>query len=132
VLVNGKVAIAAGSTISGRVVAVQTAKRFGGLAQLDLEFASLRLASGSEWPISASFHGQGEPQSKKDAVAIGGGAVAGAVLGRILGKDSEDTVLGAVVGGAIGTGIAARNRGEEVTLPEGVAVEIHLNAPFEG
>ena len=132
VLVNGKVAIAAGSTISGRVVAVQTAKRFGGRAQLDLEFASLRLASGSEWPISASFHGQGEPQSKKDAVAIGGGAVAGAVLGRILGKDSEDTVLGAVVGGAIGTGIAARDRGEEVTLPEGIAVEIHLNAPFEG
>jgi hypothetical protein len=41
-------------------------------------------------------------------------------------------VLGALVGGAIGTGIAARNRGEEVTLPEGTEVEIQLDAPFEG
>ena len=35
-----------------------------------------------------------------------------------------------VVGGAIGTGIAARKKGEEVSLPEGVAIEIHLDAPF--
>ena len=32
----------------------------------------------------------------------------------------------------IGTGIAARNRGEEVTLLEGIAVEIHLDAAFGG
>ena len=29
-----------------------------------------------------------------------------------------------------GTGIAARNRGEEVTISEGVVVEIRLDAPF--
>ena len=132
VLVNGQVAIAAGSTISGRVVAVQPAKRVGGRALLNLEFATLRLASGSEWPLSASFHEQSDSQSKQDAAAIGGGAAAGAVLGRVFGKDSKGTVLGAVVGAAIGTGIAARNRGEEVTLPEGIAVEINLDKPFEG
>jgi hypothetical protein len=36
------------------------------------------------------------------------------------------------VGGAIGTGIAARTRGQQVTLPEGIAVEIELDRPFEG
>jgi hypothetical protein len=130
VSLNGTVAIAAGSTISGRVVDVQPSKRFGGQAQLNLEFTILQVASGRESPISASFHGQGESQTRSDATTIGGAAAAGAVLGRVIGKDSESTVLGAVIGGAIGTGIAARNRGEEVTLPEGIAVEIHLDAPF--
>ncbi len=128
VLLNGRVAIAAGSVVSGRVVDVKPAKKLGGRAQLNLEFASIRFASGGESPISASFNGQAE--SQKDAVTIGAAAAGGAILGRILGKDSESTVLGAVVGGAIGTGIAARKKGEEVNLPEGVAVEIHLDAPF--
>jgi Zn-dependent protease with chaperone function len=129
VLVNGRVAIAAGSVVSGRVVAVQPAKKIGGRAQLNLEFTSIRFASGGESPISASLNGQAD--SQKDAVTIGAAAAGGAVLGRILGKDSHSTVLGAVIGGAIGTGIAARKKGEEVNLPEGVAVEIRLDAPFD-
>jgi outer membrane lipoprotein SlyB len=97
---------------------------------MNLEFSSLKLASGAEQPISASFHGQGESQTKKDSATIGGAAAGGAVVGRVLGDDSEDTVLGALVGGAIGTAIAARNRGEEVVLPQGLTVEIHLDAPI--
>jgi Zn-dependent protease with chaperone function len=128
VLLNGRVAIAAGSIVSGRVVAVQPAKKIGGRAQLNLEFTSIRFASGGESPISASLNGQAD--SQKDAVTIGAAAAGGAVLGRVLGKDSNSTVLGAVIGGAIGTGIAARKKGEEVNLPEGVAVEIRLDAPF--
>jgi hypothetical protein len=130
VRVDGKLAIAAGSTISGRIVAAQPAKRFGGRAQLNLEFTSLRIASGKESPISASFHERGEDQPRNDAATIGGAAVAGAVLGRVLGKDSDSTILGAVVGGAIGTGIAAKDKGEEVVLPVDIAVEIHLDASF--
>jgi outer membrane lipoprotein SlyB len=128
VLLDGAVAIAAGSTVSGRVVDVQQAKRFGGRAQLNLEFTTLRLASGSERPIAASFHGQAD--GPRDAVIIGGAAAGGAVLGRVLGEEDKDAVLGAILGGAIGTGIAARKRGEEVTVPEGVAIEIRLDAPF--
>ena len=52
------------------------------------------------------------------------------MLGRVVGKDGKGTVLGALLGGAIGTGIAARNNGEEVTLPEGLTVEIHLDSPL--
>jgi predicted Zn-dependent protease len=132
VLLNGRVAIAAGSTITGRVVAVQPAAKLGGRAQLNLEFATLRDASGRESPIAASFHGQGKSQTKKDAATIGGAAVGGAILGRAIGKDRKATVLGALVGGAIGTGIAAKNGREEVTLPEGIAIEIHLDSPFAG
>jgi hypothetical protein len=130
VRMNGREAIAAGSMISGRVVGVERPGGFGDLAQLNLEFTSLRLRSGVERPISASFHDEGEAQSKKDAVIIGGAAAGGAVLGKVLGDDSDSTVLGALIGGAIGTGIAARNQGEEVTIPEGVAIKIQLDAPF--
>jgi hypothetical protein len=131
VSVNGREAIATGSMISGRVVSVERPARFGDLAQLNLEFTSLRVGSGVESPISASFRGEGEAQSTKDAVIIGGAAAGGAVLGKVLGDDSESTVLGALIGGAIGTGIAARNRGEEVTIPEGMVIEIQLDAPFD-
>jgi Zn-dependent protease with chaperone function len=133
VRLNGRVAIPAGSTIAGRVLSAKPAARLGnGRAQLNLEFTSLRLAGGRESPISASFHEQGASQTRKDGVTIGAAAAGGAVLGRVLGNDSKDTVLGALVGGAIGTGIAARTRGQQVTLPEGIAVEIELDRPFEG
>jgi Zn-dependent protease with chaperone function len=131
VRVNGRDAIATGSTISGRVISVESPGRFGDLAQLTLEFTSLRVGSGAESPISASFHSEGEAQSTRDAVIIGGAAAGGAVLGEVLGDDSDGTVLGALIGGAIGTGIAARNRGEEVTIPEGMVFEIRLDAPFD-
>jgi hypothetical protein len=131
VLVDGEIAIAAGSIVSGRVVQALASRRLGGRAQIDLEFLSLELASGGERPISASFHDRGESQNKKDAVIIGGSAAGGALLGRIFGSDSDDTVLGALVGGAIGTGIAARNKGQEVTLPAGTTIEIHLDSPLE-
>jgi hypothetical protein len=130
VRIDGRDAIAAGSMISGRVVSAERPGRFGDLAQLNLEFTSLRIASGVESPISASFHGEGEAQETRDAVVIGGAAVGGAVLGKVLGDDSDSTVLGALIGGAIGTGSAARNRGEEVTIPEGMAIAIRLDAPF--
>jgi hypothetical protein len=130
VRVNGRITIPVGSTIAGRVADVKSAKRFGGRAQMNLEFSSLILESGAEIPISASFHGQAESQTKKDSVTIGGAAAGGAVVGRVLGDDSEDTVLGALVGGAIGTAIAARNRGEEVVVSKGITMEIHLDAPI--
>jgi hypothetical protein len=133
VRLNGRVAIPAGSIIAGRVLSAKPAARLGNArAQLNLEFTSLRLAGGRESPISASFHEQGAGQTRKDGVTIGAAAAGGAVLGRVLGNDRKDTVLGAVVGGAIGTGIAARTRGQQVTLPEGIAVEIELDRPFEG
>jgi Zn-dependent protease with chaperone function len=133
VRLNGRVAIPSGSIIAGRVLSAKPAAKLGsGRAQLNLEFTSLQLAAGRESPISASFHEQGASQTRRDGVTIGAAAAGGAVLGRVLGNDSKDTVLGAVVGGAIGTGIAAHNRGEEVTLPKGIAVEIQLDSPFEG
>jgi Zn-dependent protease with chaperone function len=133
VMVDGKVAIAKGSIISGQVMAVQPSKskKFGGRAQLNLEFTSLQVASGGKSPISASFLGQGKSQKKKDAVTIGGAAVGGAIIGRIIGKDTKGAVLGGLVGGAIGTGIAAKNHGQEVTLPEGMTIAIQLDSPFE-
>jgi hypothetical protein len=114
------------------VLSARPAARLGSRrAQLNLQFTSLRIGSGRDGPISASFHEQGASQTRRDATTIGAAAAAGAVIGRALGDERKDTVLGAVVGGAIGTGIAARNRGEEVTLPEGI-VEIRLDAAFGG
>jgi hypothetical protein len=132
VLLNGRVAIPAGAVITGRVVNVKPGQRLGGRAELNLEFIGLKVGSGRESPISASFAGQGASQTRRDATTIGAAAAGGAVLGHAIGKDDKDTVLGALIGGAIGTGIAARSKGEEVTLPEGVAVAIQLDAPFGG
>ena len=131
--VDGKVAIAAGSTVTGTVVTARPAKRLGGASQLDLAFTSLELPSGVESPLQASFPGTGKRQTAKDAGTIGGATAGGAILGRIIGHDRDNeaggTAIGAAVGAAVGTGIAASNRGQDVTLPEGLTIEIQLDAP---
>ena len=134
VYVDGRVAIGAGATVTGRVVEVEPAKKIGGRAKLNLEFTSVKTLDGSEWPLSATFHDQAKSQTKKDAATIGGSTAGGAILGRIMGHqkgdDAEGTTIGAIVGAAVGTAIAASNTGEEVTIAAGTEVPIELLRPI--
>jgi len=132
VVLDGKVVIPAGSTVSGTVAEARGLKVIGGRSRLRVEFNSVELPSG-ETPIRAGFVREGKSETKKDAATIGGAAAGGAILGRILGRghDAKDTALGAIVGGAAGTGIAAGTKGEEIVLPPGTRLALRLQAPAE-
>jgi hypothetical protein len=130
---DGRVAIPAGSVVSGQVSAVQPAKKIGGQARLVLDFDTLRLTSGDVVPVRSTVEYVGKKQAGKDAATIGGSAAGGAILGRVLGGDDKDkgTVLGAVVGAAIGTAVAAKNKNDPVLIETGAITELLLYEPVE-
>lgn len=129
---GGREAVPAGATIEGRVVEVQATRKIGGRARLGLAFDTVVLADGTQEPLSASISEVGESQAKEDAKKIGIGAVAGAILGRIIGGGSKTKrgTIGAIVGGAVGTVLAARDEGDPVELPAGTILMLDLEAPL--
>ena len=131
---GGDVVIPAGSIVRGRVTeAVPLDRKVGGRARLGLEFFELEPPGAQPAPIDADFAAKGKSETAKDAATIGGAAAAGAILGRVLnrGDKGKGSVLGAIVGAAAGTAIAAHNEGEEVELPQGAQVELVLTRPAE-
>lgn len=129
---EGREAVPAGSIVEGRVVEAVATKKIGGQARLGLVFDSVVLPDGSRVPLSASLTEVGKSQTKEDAAKIGGGALAGAILGRIIGGGSKAKrgAVGAVVGGAIGTVLAAKDEGDPIELPAGTVLTLSLEAPL--
>lgn len=130
--VGGEVAVPAGSTVSGRVTEAKGLKKIGGRARLSLAFESVTLPDGSSSPLAASLTQVGKSETKKDAATIGGSTAAGAILGRVIGGGDKDerTAIGAVVGGAVGTAVAAKTKGETIELPAGTVLTLALDAPL--
>jgi hypothetical protein len=127
---DGRLAIPAGSTLHGSVIAAQGLRRVGGRARLALRFDTLELRSGGEAPVDATWERLGRRETRRDAATIGGSTAGGAILGRVIrDRDHRDrnTAIGAVVGAAVGTVIAARNnRNGEIELGDGASLELVL------
>jgi len=132
VVQEGYVVVPAGTTITGTVEEVASAKnkKIGGRAKLLLSFESINLGSG-DVAINAFVTQKGKSETPKDAATIGGAAVLGAIIGHQVSDDDKGTAIGAVVGGAAGTAIAAHTNGKEVTVPAGSAAALELGAPVD-
>lgn len=133
VMQDGHVVIPAGAMVHGTVTEAVSLKKIGGTAKLGLQFTQLELPSGGSSTISATFSQKGKSETKKDAATIGGATAGGALLGRLLKDDDKGkgTVIGAVVGAAAGTAIAAKTKGQEIELAEGATLSLTLSAPAE-
>ena len=129
VLVNGRVAIPAGSRVLGSVTMVDRGGKVKGAARLGIRFHTLVLADGSEMALhSEPFYRDGESPGGDSAKKIGGAAVGGAILGAILGGGK-----GAMIGGSAGAGagtaaVMAGDRHAAVIAP-GSIVTVHLSEP---
>ncbi|MGH9379855.1 MAG: hypothetical protein ACRD2Z_04500 [Thermoanaerobaculia bacterium] len=128
---GGQVAVPAGSTVYGRVTEAKGLRKIGGRARLGVAFASVTLPNGSSAPLAASLTWVGKSETKKDAATIGGSTAAGAILGKVIGGGDDDkrVAAGAVVGGAVGTVVAAKTKGETIQLPAGTVLTATLEAP---
>jgi outer membrane lipoprotein SlyB len=131
VSVNGEVVVPAGSVAGGSVTDVKSAKRGAGHGSLTLQFDRLELPDGPRVKIAASLSQETEGKKKRNAAIIGGSAAGGAILGRVLGDDSKDAAVGALVGGAIGTGVVLSKEGDQVEMPAGTELTIALDAPVQ-
>jgi len=127
VMVNGRTAIPAGSTVAGTVSDVVPAKRGAGNAKMTLAFTRLELPGGYSTALTASMSESTGSKKKRNAGIIGGSAAGGALLGRLIGKDTKGAVVGAIVGGGIGTGVVMSKEGAQVNLPAGAELTIQLD-----
>ncbi len=131
VLVDGRVAIAAGTTVAGQVTdVVSGSDKIGGVPALGLRFERLEMPGGVDVPIDGVISQKGKSDTGRDTAKIVGGAAAGAILGHQVKGGDKGKVLGGLLGGAIGA-VAAQKTGTEVTLTEGTELAIALAAPVE-
>ena len=120
VQMGNDITIPAGLTLHGEVTHVKGGGRIAGAPELTLRFTALEV-DGDRYEISAeSFHIKGKSDATESALAIGGGAVVGGVL---------EGTKGAVVGAAIGTGVAVATKGDQLTLASGQHLRIQLTQP---
>ncbi len=122
----GRVAIPAGSLVSGTITDVKSAPNPSSPGTLTLAVNSVAV-NGRSYPIKASIDSlaterHGRPISGSDAVKVGVGAAAGAIVGQIIGKNSKGTIIGAVVGAAAGGAYAAATKDGDISLPAGTHI----------
>ena len=125
VRVGEKVVVPAGSEVRGRVTAAVASGRVKTRARLAFDFDTLVL-QGKEHSIGTrAVDVTAGDTHKKDAATIGIGAGAGAIVGAIVdGKKSAG--IGALIGGAAGTGVVLTNTGKEIELGSGTRVIVKL------
>jgi len=126
----GRVAIPAGSLVSGTITDVKSAPNPSSPGTLTLAVNSVAV-NGRSYPIKASIDSlaterHGRPISGSDAVKVGVGAAAGAIVGQIIGKNSKGTIIGAVVGAAAGGSYAAATKDGDISLPAGTHILVTL------
>ncbi|HTS04555.1 MAG TPA: BON domain-containing protein [Candidatus Eisenbacteria bacterium] len=128
ITIDGKMAIPAGSSITGTVTDAKKAGRFKGGAVLSLQLDSVTV-KGHQYNIqTGSFDQTSTGKGKRTAVAIGGGTGAGAAIGGIAGG-GKGAAIGALVGATAGTvGAATGNR--DIQLPAESALSFQLAQPL--
>jgi Tfp pilus assembly protein PilX len=131
VVVDGRVAIAAGTTVAGQVTQVVSGhQKIGGVPTLGLRFERLELAGGKDVPINGEITQLGKSDRARDTAKIIGGAAAGAVIGRQTNDKDSGTIIGGILGGAAGA-LAAKKTGTEVQLAAGSELAVVLGSPIE-
>ena len=125
VVADGAVVIAAGSAVSGRVVAAKDAGHYKGHSLLSIELTSVR-RRGTVLPLStAAYTVEGKNRGTNSAEKIGGGAAVGAVLGGIFGH-GKGAAIGALAGGGGGAAVQGFTRGQQVAIASETPIRFRL------
>jgi hypothetical protein len=103
---SGRVLIARGSQVEGRVLSAVPSGRLSSSGELSLSINTIRNGSTMTNVTVEPFVSKGESHTKSNTAKIGGGAALGAIIGAIAGG-GKGAAIGAGVGGAAGAGTAA-------------------------
>lgn len=123
-IVDGDVAIPAGSSLRGVVTAVDDADRIDRKGRMSLSFDQI-VVNGRSYPLRASVTQALESGGyKEDAAKIGTAAGVGAIIGGILGG-VKGALAGILIGGG---GVIAATEGKDVVLPPGSLLRIRLDS----
>lgn len=129
VRVAGRIAIPAGSIVSGSVTDVDRGGKMKGKARLAVRFHTVTLADGSQLAIRTdTVVREGQSPSGETAAKVGGATIGGAILGAILGG-GKGAAIGAGVGAGAGTAAAMTNDRNPATLPAGASITVRVQEP---
>ncbi len=137
---NGIELVPAGSTISGRVDAVQKAQKDGAPGAITVGFYRLRLPSGRTAALNGSLTdldsgnttsdnegtASAKKTSKRNVKFIGGGAGGGALIGALAGG-GKGAAIGAGVGAGVGFLAKKLKKGHEAEVKSGTEFGVILN-----
>jgi hypothetical protein len=125
VIIDGLVAIRQGTSVTGRVSAVQEAAHYKGSSLLTVELTSINRRGESVAVTTEPYSVQGKGRGKNTAEKVGGGAAVGAILGGIIGG-GKGAAIGAAAGGGAGAGANTITRGEQVQIPSESLINFHI------
>jgi hypothetical protein len=130
VLVNGVVAVPAGSEVYGVVTDARQSGKVKGRAHVAIRFNTLVPKGSTErYRIQTGAIGRTAPATKRDdAVKIGAPAAGGALVGALIGG-KKGALIGAGAGGGAGTAVVMTTRGKEVGIGRGSALALRLISP---
>jgi hypothetical protein len=129
-IVDGKVVAPAGSKVVGQLTQVREAGRVQGRASLTMVLRELVLENGKYDLKTQPLTLVARSTKKKDAVIIGGGAVAGAIIGALAGG-GKGAAIGAGVGGGSGTGYVLATKGKAVAYGAETRFTFALTEPLQ-
>ncbi len=122
---DGRVAIPAGSAVSGAVSDAKPLGRFAGGASISLTLHSVTVG-GRTYNISTSTFADTEKGKGKRTAVLGvGGAAVGALIGGLAGG-GKGAGIGALAGGGAGTAGAALTGNKDIILPAEKALTFKL------
>lgn len=129
VFADGRLAIPAGSRVTGAVTMVERGGKVKERARLGVRFHTLVLANGQRVAMrTETIFREGESPASESSKKIGGGAIGGAVLGAIIGG-KKGAIAGATAGAAGGTAVVMAGDRNHATLRAGSVVTVKLAAP---
>jgi hypothetical protein len=144
IMIDGRVAIPAGSYVSGEVTETKRAGRVKGRAELMIKLNTLILTNGYMVNLNAVPHNAGtgggetvdnegkvigDSSKASDVGTIAKTTAAGAGIGGIATRTGEGAGIGAGVGAAAGLMAVLLTRGPDAELPRGTTVDVVLNRP---
>jgi type IV secretion system protein VirB10 len=141
VVVNDRIVVPAGTYVQGKISQIKPAGRLKGRAEVLVHFTTLIYPSGYTVILPGAIEDapgvnkshvkdkegtiQADSDKAKTAGTIAGPAAEGGLIGAVT-HGGEGALIGAGIGGAIGTTIAALSHGNEVRMGPGTTLEVVL------
>ncbi len=129
-VINGQTVVAKGTRVGGRVETLDEPGRVKGKAAISLVLTQLLRRDKAYAIATQPFSAQAEPETKQNAIKVGGGAIVGAVVGAIAGG-KKGAAIGAAVGGGAGTTAVLATKGQQLKIDSETKINFVLKSDVE-
>jgi len=129
VMVDGRTAIPAGSTLEGNVSYVNPGGKFKERARLGIKFTALLLPDNTRQPIQTeALFRDGEAPAGEATSKVGASAAIGAILGAVIGG-KKGAAIGTAAGAAGGTAAVAAGGKNDAVFVANAPLTVRLTSP---